>query len=321
MKLGVATLEMSITEMKQEFRQPDGSTTAVDSSRPDDAKKMEGFLNKPIVTVKVDGQGKLLDAKAASGAAAARLQAELPFRLVLPDTMPEVGKAWDRPFAMKLDPPHGTGESYDFAQKYTAKALKDGYLIVGVETALKAPPKSVAEQHTNLQRWSLMSKGGHFGPAEQPLVRPVQRLAVDVLLEQALAHHQAEVAPRASPRRVRRLIDNVANVVEAARIGFLALIEPELAGLTALPGAGGEAEDLDLHAAALQRAGENVGAGRSHRDRPPAHGTGIIDQKCDHRIAEIGVLFAFERERLLRINHNAGEAGGVKLPLLKIKFP
>jgi hypothetical protein len=145
-KLGVATLEMSITEMKQEFRQPDGSTTAVDSSRPDDAKKMEGFLNKPIVTVKVDGQGKLLDAKAASGAAAARLQAELPFRLVLPDTMPEVGKAWDRPFAMKLDPPHGTGESYDFAQKYTAKALKDGYLIVGVETALKAPPKSVAEQ-------------------------------------------------------------------------------------------------------------------------------------------------------------------------------
>ncbi len=29
-------------------------------------------------------------------------------------------------------------------------------------------PRSVAEARTNLQRWTLMPKGGHFGPAEQP---------------------------------------------------------------------------------------------------------------------------------------------------------
>ncbi|AWM41946.1 hypothetical protein GobsT_69220 [Gemmata obscuriglobus] len=145
-KQGVATLEMSIAEMKQEFRQPDGSTTTTDSAKPEDAKAMAEYLNKPIVTVRIDAQGKLVEVKEAKGGAAARLQAELPFRLVLPDAAPEAGKTWDRPFAFKLDPPAGTGESYDFTQKYTNKGTKDGYLIVGVETALKAPPKTTGEQ-------------------------------------------------------------------------------------------------------------------------------------------------------------------------------
>jgi hypothetical protein len=145
-KLGVATLEMSISEMKNEFRQPDGTTVTRDSTKPEDAKAMAAFLNTPIVTVRIDPQGKLVEVKDAKGGSAARLQAELPFRLVLPDALPESGKAWERPFAMKLDPPHGTGESYDFTQKYTSKGAKDGLLVVGVETALKAPPKTASEQ-------------------------------------------------------------------------------------------------------------------------------------------------------------------------------
>jgi hypothetical protein len=145
-KQGVATLEMSITEMKNEFRQPDGSVSVTDSSKPEDAKAMEAFLNKPIVTVRIDAQGNLVEVKEAKGGTAARLQAELPFRVVLPDAMPEANKSWDRAFAMKLDPPHGTGESYDFTQKYTSKGEKDGLFIVGVETSLKAPPKAVSEQ-------------------------------------------------------------------------------------------------------------------------------------------------------------------------------
>src|ERR1700722_14063357 len=41
-----------------------------------------------------------------------------------------------------------------------------------------------------------------LGTAEQALVRPVQRLAIDIFLEQALAHHQPEILPRAAPWRV-----------------------------------------------------------------------------------------------------------------------
>jgi hypothetical protein len=145
-KLGVATLEMSITEMKNEFRQSDGSVTVTDSAKPEDAKAMVAYLNKPIVTVQIDTQGRLVEVKDAKGGTAARLHAELPFRLVLPDADPAANATWDRPFAVKLDPPHGTGESYDFTQKYTSKGQKDGLLVVGVETALKTPPKAVSEQ-------------------------------------------------------------------------------------------------------------------------------------------------------------------------------
>src|SRR5262245_14746017 len=145
-KNGVATLEMSITEMKNEFRQPDGTVVSRDSTKPEDAKASAAFLNTPVVTVRVDSQGKLIEVKDAKAGSAARLHAELPFRLVLPDAAPQDGSTWDRPFAVKLDPPHGTGESHDFVQKYTSKGAKDGLLIVGVDTALKAPPKAVSEQ-------------------------------------------------------------------------------------------------------------------------------------------------------------------------------
>ena len=42
-----------------------------------------------------------------------------------------------------------------------------------------------------------------LGPPQDALVRPGQRLAVDVLLEQAFPHHQREIALGAAPRRVR----------------------------------------------------------------------------------------------------------------------
>jgi pimeloyl-ACP methyl ester carboxylesterase len=29
-------------------------------------------------------------------------------------------------------------------------------------------PRSIAEERTDLRRWTVMPKGGHFGPAEQP---------------------------------------------------------------------------------------------------------------------------------------------------------
>jgi hypothetical protein len=145
-KQGVATLEMTITEMKQVIRQSDGTVRTVDSTNPQDAKQMAEYLNKPIVTVRMDPRGQLVEVKEAKVGAAARLSAELPFRVVLPDAAAETGKTWDRPFTLKLDPPLGAGESYDFAQKYTSKGAKDGLFTVGVETALKAPPKVVSEQ-------------------------------------------------------------------------------------------------------------------------------------------------------------------------------
>src|SRR3546814_20586915 len=53
-----------------------------------------------------------------------------------------------------------------------------------------------------------------LGARDQAAVRPQQRLAVDVLLQDALAQHQAEVLAGAPPGRVGGLVDDVAQVVE-----------------------------------------------------------------------------------------------------------
>ncbi len=152
-------------------------------------------------------------------------------------------------------------------------------------------------------------------------MRPVQRLAVDVLLEQALAHHQAEILARAPPGRVGGLVDDVAQIVQPAGIGRLAGGEPRLARLPALPGARGEAENLDLDAAALQRAREDVGAGRRHRDRAAAHRTGIVEQQRHHGVAEGRVLLVLEGERMHRIDDDARQPRGIEHAFLEIELP
>ena len=157
--------------------------------------------------------------------------------------------------------------------------------------------------------------------AEQPLVRPVERLAVDVLLEQALAHHQPEILARAAPGRVGRLVDDVAQIVEPSRIGRLAGGKPGLARLAALPGPGGEAEDLDLDAAALQRAGEDIGAGRRHRDRTSAHRAGIVEQQRHHGVAEGRVLLLLERQRVQRVHDDARQPRRIEHAFFEIELP
>jgi hypothetical protein len=151
--VGSATLEMAIVAMRQEIVRPgpldkEGKPTAdrtvLDSATDEGREQMAAFLNKPVLTVKVDARGQLLDARAASGPSD-RLQAELPFRLILPEQAIATGGTWDRAFAIKLDPPHGTGEKYEATQTYTFKGDSQGHSVIGVATALKASPKDPAE--------------------------------------------------------------------------------------------------------------------------------------------------------------------------------
>ena len=101
----------------------------------------------------------------------------------------------------------------------------------------------------------------------------------------------------------------------------LPCVQPALARLAALPGAGGEAQNLDLDAAAFQRARQNVGAGGRDRDRAPAHRAGIVEQKRDHRVAEIGVLLALERERMQRIDDDARQPRRIEQAFFQIELP
>jgi ParB/RepB/Spo0J family partition protein len=65
-----------------------------------------------------------------------------------------------------------------------------------------------------------------FGALAQPVVRPQERLAVGVLLEDALAQHQPETAPGAPPGCVGGFVDDVAQIVEPPRVRRLAGGDP-----------------------------------------------------------------------------------------------
>ncbi len=144
---GTGTLEMSTVALKQEITQTAGDAKPVvrilDSANADDSKSMT-FLNKPILTLKVDPQGRISDVKSDNASAADRLQTDLPFKLHLPDAAPPANAAWERAFELKLPPPLGTGEKYDATQKYTFKGMNKDYAVVGTVTALKVPPTDAA---------------------------------------------------------------------------------------------------------------------------------------------------------------------------------
>jgi hypothetical protein len=146
-KDGSATLEMTVTALKQEVTQTVGDrkpvNRVIDSADPEDAKGMP-FLNKPVFTISVDTTGKVTEAKSDQKAAADRLEAELPFRLVWPAKAPAVNDTWERAFVLKLPPPLGTGEKFDAKQTYTLRGTKDVYAVVGLTTALKEPPADPA---------------------------------------------------------------------------------------------------------------------------------------------------------------------------------
>jgi len=150
---GTATLEMAITAFRQESTrtapgkdgQPAATTDVLDSAAPADRAKL-AFLGKPVVTAKVDARGQLGEVKSESGeAAAARLKAELPFRVALPAEAVAAGAKWDRAFTVKLDPPHGTGETYEFTQAATFRGVNNGFAVIGIAASLKGPPTNPGE--------------------------------------------------------------------------------------------------------------------------------------------------------------------------------
>src|SRR3546814_7278861 len=96
---------------------------------------------------------------------------------------------------------------------------------------------------------------------------PPEGLASDILVQQPRAQHQLADAPRPPPALVGAFVDDMAQIVETAGMRRLAVRQPFLAALAALPGARGKSENLNLDRAAFQRTGEDVGAHRRHGDR------------------------------------------------------
>ncbi|HJT77164.1 MAG TPA: hypothetical protein VJ739_08180 [Gemmataceae bacterium] len=153
---GVATLQLSLTALRRETTTPGGEVLFFDSANPDKSEpqvrqQMAQYLNQPIASLRVDDHGRVVEVKESKFGPASTFERDLPFRLILPDTVPQVGQAWERTYQVTVDPPAGTGEKYDAVQRWTCKAASGTSATLAVVAALKTMPAAVGDQAPLLQ--------------------------------------------------------------------------------------------------------------------------------------------------------------------------
>lgn len=140
---GIATLQLSLTSLKVETTKPNGETVTLDSSKLDpnhpDQKEMASFLSQPVAVLRVNALGQVVEVKESKFGPASRFQADLPFKLVLPEMAVAQGKQWEREYDIKLEPPQGTGETFPAKQVYAHKGETNQLILIGLTSTLKNP--------------------------------------------------------------------------------------------------------------------------------------------------------------------------------------
>jgi hypothetical protein len=153
---GVATVQLSLAALRKEMTTPGGEVLFFDSANLEksDARlreQMKQYVNTPLAVLRLDGKGRVVEVKESRFGPASKFEAELPFRIVLPDAVPQVGQGWERNYKISVDPPQGTGEQHDAVQRYVLKAVNGTSATLGVTAAVKTLPSAVADQAPLLQ--------------------------------------------------------------------------------------------------------------------------------------------------------------------------
>ena len=153
---GVATVQLSLAALRREATTPGGDVLFFDSANPDKSdpqlrEQMTQYVNTPLAVLRIDAKGRVVEVKESRFGPASKYETELPFRITLPDGVPQAGQAWERDYKITLDPPQGAGEKYDAVQKCVCKGLAGTAATVTVSAAVKTPPESPGEQAPLLQ--------------------------------------------------------------------------------------------------------------------------------------------------------------------------
>lgn len=148
---GVATLSMSLDRLRMETKPPTGVALIFDSSAKDKStpaliEEMSKYIGVPLTVIRMDSRGQLTEVKESKFGPASRLEADLPFKLTLPATALAPGVAWDRKYQVKLEPPHGAGESYAAQQSVKVKSITGPLAVLSVSTTITGPVENQAEQ-------------------------------------------------------------------------------------------------------------------------------------------------------------------------------
>jgi hypothetical protein len=153
---GVATLHLTVISMRMEISPPSGDTLIFDSSDPavGDAGlkvQMGKYVGQTIAVLRLDDRGKVVEVKESKFGPSSRFDAELPFQLILPGEPAREGVAWNRTYSLKLDPPHGAGETYDCVQAFRCKQMTPISVLVSCQTTIPKLPENAQDQIPLLQ--------------------------------------------------------------------------------------------------------------------------------------------------------------------------
>ena len=148
---GVATLQLSLTSLRIETTTPSGEALLFDSASPDKSnpqmrEQLAKYVGTTLAVVRIDAAGKVIEVKESKFGAASKFESEPPFVLTLPAEAPKAGLTWERAYVITLEPPQGTGEKYQAAQKYVCKSVENGAVTVALTTSLKTQPEAIADR-------------------------------------------------------------------------------------------------------------------------------------------------------------------------------
>lgn len=152
---GVATLQLTLASMRNEITRPSGEVLLFDSTMPDKStpelrEQLGPYVGNVLAALRVDATGKVVEVKESKFGPASRYESDPPFKLVLGDvTMP--GVPWTRGYKITLEPPVGTGETYDATQEYSVKSVADGAATITLTTAIVKVPETLLDQVPLLQ--------------------------------------------------------------------------------------------------------------------------------------------------------------------------
>jgi len=154
---GIATLQMSLAALRNEQTKPGGEVLLFDSAAPDKStpelkEHLSQFVGKPLAVLRVDKRGVVVEVKESQFGPASRFESEPPFVVTLSNIAPVAGAAWERNYAVTLDPPQGTGEKYAAVQKYVCKAVAGNMATIAISTHFKKAPENALDRVPLIQR-------------------------------------------------------------------------------------------------------------------------------------------------------------------------
>jgi hypothetical protein len=153
---GVATLQLSLGNLRLERTTPGGEALVYDSASPDKSnpqmrEQLSQFVGPVLAVLRVDAQGKVMEVKQSKFGPASRFDSEPPFDVTLPAAAAAPGQGWTRNYLITLAPPDGTGEKFAAVQKYICANADGPAVTIVLATTLPNPPAAVADQMPLLQ--------------------------------------------------------------------------------------------------------------------------------------------------------------------------